>query len=114
MDELQASAGSRKHKSKRTSTIKVGNFMTTTDNDSFMRKKNEKTIFKILNNRKVAKKIVPTIGSKTERTSLSKGKNSSVNRQMFYPSSSNRAHLISTQRDLLHPSTYISQINADN
>lgn len=118
-DDQQASIGSKKHKHKRTSTLKTGEFMTSADNESFARKKNEKTIFKILSNRMLSKKIVPTIPSKTERFSLSKAigsipKSGSTDRQIFYPSAStNRAHLIAPHRELLHPSDIISQIKSE-
>ena len=66
--DLHASGGSRKRKSKRTSTLIAKDFKSNS-NLSFM-KKNKKTIFKILNNKKWAKKIVPTIPPKSDRSGV--------------------------------------------
>lgn len=61
--------------------------------------KNMKTIFKMLGGHQNSKKIVPTLPPRSEKCHLRSG---SVEKGVYYPTtSSNRAHLIATQRELL-------------
>ena len=105
-----SSASKAKSKPKRTSTLTTGNFLAT-ENLSFQPKHKERAIFKILNH-KLGKKIVPTIPAHSSKCSTARALFSVPGSQEqlssaplpYYPTSSgNRAHLIATQREYLHP-----------
>lgn len=108
--DIYTNSASKKPKSKRKTTLTTGNFLST-ENLSFQPKHKDRAIFKILNH-KLGKKIVPTLPSQTSKCSTARALFSMPSSKdhlpsaplPYYPSNAgNRAHLIATQRDYLHP-----------